>query len=274
MPQIGVTFLGTGAGGSIHRAHTAIVLDLPDGTRLLLDASSGNSVLRNATQAGMQAQDFHHLLLSHHHADHLSGLPLIQLVRTRSLPGDSPPLMVHSTEEALENAQVLCRILSPALSVANTGAFNAAGRQVLGWNSVEEGQIVELGPDTRAWSFPADHISGAVGWRIESDGTAIVFSGDTRFNPKLVEAARGARLLIHEAYGTEADREMANRQAHATAGDAGRSAALAGVEELVITHITNPFHNDQQPLIDEARQHYEGPVSTASDLYQLTVHTG
>ncbi|MCI0880214.1 MAG: hypothetical protein J4N78_15135, partial [Chloroflexi bacterium] len=127
---------------------------------------------------------------------------------------------------------------------------------------------------TRAWSFPADHISGAIGWRIESDGAAIVFSGDTRFNPKLVEAARGARLLIHEAYGTEDDREGANRVAHSTAGDAGRSAALAGVEELVLTHITNPFHADTQPLIDEARQQYEGPVSTASDLHQLTVETG
>jgi len=274
MPKIGVTFLGTGAGGSIYRAHTAIVLDLPDGTRLLLDASSGNSVLRNGLELGIQAKDFHHLLLSHHHADHMSGLPLIQLVRTRALPDDSPPLVVHSSDEALKNAQVLCRVLSPNLSVDHTGAFSAAGRQVLGWNSVTEGQRIELGPDTRAWSFPADHISGAVGWRIESDGAAIVFSGDTRFSPNLVEAARGARLLIHEAYGTEDDRERANRVAHSTAGDAGRSAALAGVEELVLTHITNPFHADPQPLIDEARQQYEGPVTTASDLHQLTVETG
>ena len=274
MPKIGVTFLGTGAGGSIYRAHTAIVLDLPDGTRLLLDASSGNSVLRNGQQLGIQAKDFHHLLLSHHHADHMSGLPLIQLVRTRSLPDDSPSLMVHSSDETLKNAQVMCRVLSPNLTVGHAGAFNSAGRQVLGWNPAPEGQRIELGPDTRAWTFPADHISGAIGWRIETDGAAIVFSGDTRFNPKLVEAARGARLLIHEAYGTESDREGANRTAHSTAGDAGRAAALAGVEQLVLTHITNPFHRDTQPLIDEAQLHFEGPVTAASDLCQLTVETG
>lgn len=271
MPKIGVTFLGTGAGGSIYRAHTAIVLDLPDGTRLLLDASSGNSVLRNGQELGIQAKDFHHLLLSHHHADHMSGLPLIQLVRTRSLTDDSPPLMVHSSDETLKNAQVMCRVLSPNLSVDHAGAFNADGRQVLGWNSALEGQRIELGPATRAWSFPADHISGAVGWRIECDGAAIVFSGDTRFNPRLVEAAQGARLLIHEAYGTEDDREMANRVAHSTAGDAARSAALAGVEQLVLTHITNPFHLDTQPLIDEARLHFRGPISVAHDLHQITV---
>ncbi|MCH8351802.1 MAG: MBL fold metallo-hydrolase [Chloroflexi bacterium] len=273
MPKIRVTFLGTGAGASIHRAHTAIVLDLPDGTRLLLDASSGNSVMRNATQAGMQAQDFHHILLSHHHGDHMSGLTQVQLLRTRALNGGSP-LEVYSTGEALEHATLLFQAIAPGLTVGPGGAVNAEGRQVVRWNPVTDGQIIELGPDTRAWSFPADHISGAIGWRIESDGAAIVFSGDTRFNPKLVEAARGARLLIHEAYGTEDDREGANRVAHSTAGDAGRSAALAGVEELVLTHITNPFHADTQPLIDEARQQYEGPVSTASDLHQLTVETG
>ena len=273
MAKIGVTFLGTGAGGSIHRAHTAIVLDLPDGTRLLLDASSGNSVLRNGQELGIQAKDFHHLLLSHHHGDHMSGLTMVQLLRTRALPG-GPPLEVYGTGEALEHANLLFRATAPALTVEPSGAANAAGHQVVRWNPVTEGQIVDLGPATRAWSFPADHISGAVGWRIDSDGVGVVFSGDTRFNPRLVEAAQGARLLIHEAYGTEDDREMADRQAHATAGDAGRSAALAGVEELVLTHITNPFHLDTQPLIDEARQHYEGPVTTASDLHQLTVETG
>ena len=86
MPSIKVTFLGTGAGSSIHRAHTAIVIDCADGTRLLLDASSGNSVLRNGAQLGMHAEHFNYLLLSHHHADHMMGLPLIQMVRFGAMP--------------------------------------------------------------------------------------------------------------------------------------------------------------------------------------------
>ena len=46
MAEIKITFLGTGAGNCVYRNHTAIVLDCSDGTRLLLDGSSGNSLLR------------------------------------------------------------------------------------------------------------------------------------------------------------------------------------------------------------------------------------
>jgi ribonuclease Z len=78
-------------------------------------------------------------------------------------------------------------------------------------------------------------------------------------------------MLIHEAYSLDQDHGLAVAAAHATAGDAARVAAQAGVDELVITHITNPFHEDTQPLIDEARQHFQGPISSAFDLRQITV---
>ena len=89
--SVRITFLGTGAGGSIHRAHTAIALECEDDTRFLLDASSGNTVARNCIQLGMAPESFHKVLLTHHHADHMSGLPLIQLVHTRSLEDGPPP---------------------------------------------------------------------------------------------------------------------------------------------------------------------------------------
>jgi len=67
MAQLRVTFLGTGAGLCIHRAHTAIVLECPGGTRLLLDAGSGNSVMRHGAAPGMMPEEFGMVLLTHHH---------------------------------------------------------------------------------------------------------------------------------------------------------------------------------------------------------------
>ena len=63
MPDVRITFLGTGAGNCIYRAHTAIALDCPDGTRILLDTGSGNSALVNGSKLGIFAQDFHQVLL-------------------------------------------------------------------------------------------------------------------------------------------------------------------------------------------------------------------
>ena len=271
MANVEITFLGTGAGNCVHRSHTSIVLDCPDGTRLLLDASSGNSVLRQGAAVGMTGTDFEQVLLTHHHGDHMGGLPFLQGQRTSADP-QGPPLRVYSTEESLIALRSLCQatLLRP-ITIDQEGAKSMEGHQVFQWHPTETGQQLELGPTTSASSFPVDHIPGAIGWRVESGGVSVVFSGDTRFSKDLVQAARGAKLLIHEAMATEADEEVAHQKGHSTAADAGRAAAMAGVAELVITHIDTPFHFDTQPLVDDARRFFDGPISVATDLYRMTV---
>ena len=270
MPGVKISFLGTGAGGAIVRAHTAIVLDSPDGTKTLLDASSGNTVFRNAALLGMTPEQFRRVLLSHDHVDHMSGLPLVQLVRTRADPS-GPPLEVHTGPSILENVKLMCRATTPGLSVDAEGATDEDGRRVYRWHSRAPGQAVRLGPSTIAECFPVDHIAGSLGWLVDCDGLKVAFSGDTRFSPSLAEAARGARVLIHEAFGTEEDRERAEKSAHSVAADAAKTASLAGVGELILTHITGRYHADPQPLVDEARRYYDGPVSVACDLMQVEI---
>jgi ribonuclease BN (tRNA processing enzyme) len=270
MADIRITFLGTGAGNCIHRAHTAIVLDCADGTRVLIDTGSGNSALRHGATLNMLAEDFELLLLTHRHLDHMGGLPSLQGQRTLINPA-SPPIKVYGTEESLTYAGRLMQVSRPALRIDQDAAHTPEGQAVLRWYPTQEGERLQLGPTTHACGFAVDHLPGAVGWRVESAGIAIVFSGDTKFSPSLPEWARDARLLIHEALSTESERERTYRRGHSTAADAARAAALAGVSELIMTHIDSPFHFNTQPLLDEARQHFDGPVSVASDLYQVTI---
>jgi ribonuclease Z len=273
MTDIRITFLGTGAGNCIHRAHTAIVLDCADGTRVLIDTGSGNGALRHGAMLNMLAEHFELLLLTHRHLDHMGGLPFLQGQRTLVNP-EASPIKVYSTEESLIWAKRLCQVSRPALQIDQDAAYTPEGHAVFRWYSTQEGERLQLGPTTYACPFAVDHLPGAVGWRIESDGIAVVFSGDTKFSPTLPEWARDARLLIHEALSTERERERTYRRGHSTAADAGRAAALAGVSELIITHIDSSFHFDTRPLLDEARQHFDGPVSVANDLYQVTIGAG
>ena len=271
MPQMKISFLGTGSGTSTNRAHTAMVYDCDDGTRLLIDTSSGNSVARHGSELGIPVESFDTVLLSHHHADHMSGLLFVQFSRSLARQ-DAPPLDVYVSEESLEWAKKMC--IAHYLNVTDIneeGAMNADGRQVMRWKIVTPGQQVTLGPTTTASCFLADHISGSVGWRVDSAGMAVVFSGDTRFNPELIKASQGARLLIHEAFRTDEEKEFASSRGHSTSGDAGRSAAQAGVAELILTHLDSAFATDPQPLIDDAKKHYDGPITAADDLYQITV---
>ena len=272
MTEARIAFLGTGAGNCIYRSHTAISVDCPDGTRVLLDAGSGNSVLRNGARLGLLAQDFHHVLLSHQHGDHMGGLPHLQGQRTFADPG-GPPLAVYTSETALEKVEMLFRATSVTHSVDQDGVTTATGMPVARWFPVQESEIVDLSPQVKASPFPVDHIPGAIGWTVTFPGMTIVFSGDTRVCPWVAEAAQGATVLIHEALSTEAEKEATRQRGHTTAAEAAQIAAEAGVSQLIITHIDSPFHHDPQPLIDEARRFYDGPVSVASDLHQVTVRS-
>ena len=97
------------------------------------------------------------------------------------------------------------------------------------------------------------------------------FSRDTHFDPELVKPSEGLRLLIHEAFRTDEDSIYAHNHGHSTGGDAGRSAAQAGVTELVLTHIDSDFNANPKPLLDDAKKHYNGPTSAATDLLQITI---
>ena len=269
MSGLEITFLGTGAGMSTTRAHTAIALRCPDGTTLLLDGSSGNSALRNGEAAGFRAVDYDHVLLSHDHQDHISGLMFIQGRRSYETH-EELPLSIYGSAlgmEGLRKAAAATRIPD----IRNGAAYNHSGRQVLRWQETPREHRLELGPETVAWNFAVDHIPGSIGWRVESGGVAIVFSGDTTYSRGLVDAAQDADLLIHEALATDAKHEMAVSRLHSTSGDAARVAELASARQLILTHLDNAFHEDQTPLLEDAARHFTGPISAADDLMRVTV---
>ena len=234
MPDIRITFLGTGAGNCIYRAHTAIVLDCVDGTRVLLDTGSGNSILRHGAALNMLAEHFFGpILLTHRHMDHMGGLPFLQGQRTLANP-EGPPLQVYSTEETLIWVKRLCQVSRPALRIDQDAAYTPEGQAIFRWYPTQEGERLQLGPTTYAWPFAVDHLPGAVGWCVVvRRPTVIAFSGDTKFSPTLPQWALKARLLIYEALSTEAEHERTYRRGHSTAAEAGRAAALAGVSEVI-----------------------------------------
>ena len=269
MNGLEISFLGTGAGLSTMRAHTAIALRCPDGTLLLLDGSSGNSALRNGEIVGIRSFDYDHVLLSHDHQDHLSGLMFVQGNRSREIP-DENPLSIYGSSLALDGLRK-ATVAGKVPDIREGAAYNHAGKQVMRWEEVPRGRKLELGPETVAWNFDVDHIPGSIGWRIESGGISVVFSGDTTYSRGLVEAAQGTDVLIHEALTTDDEHASAAGRLHSTSGDAARVAEQASVGQLIITHIDNAFHEDQSPLLEDASRIYAGPITAAYDLMQVTV---
>jgi ribonuclease Z len=134
--------------------------------------------------------------------------------------------------------------------------------------------------------FRVDHrpVEPAVGYRFDWKGRAVVISGDTRRSESLLEHARGADLLIHEALDASvtaravaaAQRLGMDRLAklagdlpsyHTSPQEAGELAREAGVGHLVLTHMVPPPRNFllRRAFVRGARQSFGGEVTLGED---------
>jgi len=119
--------------------------------------------------------------------------------------------------------------------------------------------------------------------KFEFDGKTVVFSGDTAYNPKLAEFAKGADYLVHEVqYGPGVEalaKRLPNAKralehflaSHTMTEDVGRIAAAAGVKNLVLSHFVP---GDDPSITDEmwaegVRKHYKGNILVGHDLMSI-----
>ncbi len=123
----------------------------------------------------------------------------------------------------------------------------------------------------------------SLGYRFDTDGGSVVFSGDTRLSrDNLVTLARGADLLVHEVYDREGMIDMgAPAQfvdtvfggGHTEAEEVGLVAEDAGVEQLVLNHLL-PAEAALVPTerwLAKAQHGYHGKVVLGHDLLSLPV---
>ena len=103
-----------------------------------------------------------------------------------------------------------------------------------------------------------------LGWQTQA-------APDTRPCPALVAHARGAGLLIHEAYGLEGAAAEAHRFGHSTAADAGAAAREAGAGHLLLTHFRADRYAAPSALKAEAEVAFGRSVELARDLEVVDV---
>ncbi len=216
---------------------------------LLLDC--GGSPPQKLARAGADLSRIRGVLLTHDHSDHIYGLPLlVQALMLLTWENRwSGELLVWGLEETLMTARALLDLfrLSDRLPIDLIPL------------AAEPGYLVLEDEEFRITTAPVDHSRPTVGVRIEnkSNGRVLVYSSDTRPCPGLLQLAAGADILLHEASVLEAG------MGHSTAGQAGETAARAGVKRLVLVHF-DPAR-DRESMAAEAGRHFGGPVEVGRD---------
>ena len=271
--DLDLVFLGTsGSVPTAQRAPSALLLRR-GGERLLFDCGEGTQ--RQLLRSTIGLPELPEVFVSHFHADHYLGLP--GMLKTFALRGRELPLTVYGPRGLKDLFSTLRRVfgrLPYALElvelmpgdVLERGEYNlvtfpvAHALESIGYALVEQprpGRFdvetadalgVPSGPE-RGLLQAGESVQVSDGRVVTPDevlgpprpGRRIVLSGDTAASPLVLEAARRAEVLVHEATFLDEERERAADTAHATALEAAELARDAEVGLLALTHLSNRY---------------------------------
>lgn len=227
--------LGTGAAVSDqHRTTTMLAVENDQGL-LLVDC--GGDVLQRLVACGGRPERVRGLLVTHEHADHLSGFPL--LMEKLWLYGRHDPLDVYGIGPAIAQAR-------RAHDSFDTSSW--PGYPEIHYHEVaqcESAPVLE-GLGWRITASPGKHAVPVAGLRVEdAQGGVMAYSCDTEYSESIVRLAASATILVHEATGAG--------PGHSSALDAARAAREAGASRLLLVHLP-PAAQLGQAELQEARQ--------------------
>ncbi|WP_254542971.1 ribonuclease Z [Halomarina pelagica] len=299
-----VTFLGTSGAVPTTERNTSAVLVRREGERFLFDVGEGTQRQMMRFGTGF---DVSHVFLSHLHGDHVLGLP--GLCQTWDFNDREAPLAVHVPPGTRRDVERLLRATNtnPSYPVRidevrpGEAALRADDYEVRAFRT--EHRTISVGyaliEDERKGRFDrerAEELGVPVGPMFSrlhagepvelDDGTVVrpeqvvgaprpgrhlVYTGDTRPVEATVEAAANADLLIHDATFADDHAERAPQTGHSTAREAALVAARAGAKRLALTHVSTRYGGYSTPLLEDAREVFDGEVFVAEDGQELDV---
>jgi ribonuclease Z len=224
---------------------------LGDGRTILIDCVS-NPILR-LRKAGIEFNELTDLVLTHFHPDHISGVPL--LLMNMWLMGRTRLLNIYGLHHTLDRM----RDLMVFFDWAEWPNFFPVAFHRLPEHDLTT--VLET-PEFRMLASPVRHIIPTIGLRIEfqESGKVLAYSCDTEPCPEVIELARDADVLIHEAHGASIG--------HSSASQAGGIARDARAKSLYLIHYPT-WNSNPEPLAEEAAQIYGQDVHLARDFMEL-----
>ena len=188
-----------GIGGGLRT--TALLVD----DDVLIDAGTGVGDLSLESLARID-----HIFVTHSHLDHVTSIPF--LVDTVCWMRRSP-IVVYGIKEVLDilRAHLFNWKIWPDFTQIPDG-----DKPFMVYREIKVAETVEI-RGRRFTAIPANHTVPAVGYAVESQRAALIFSGDTWINDglwKVVNATKNLKYLIIETAFSNKERDIATASKH------------------------------------------------------------
>jgi ribonuclease Z len=275
-----LTFLGTSASvPSAERNHPALLVEAA-GKRVLVDCGEGTQ--RQLLRSGSGFRRLDRVLLTHAHLDHVLGIP--GLFSTLGLRQSAEVISIHGGPGTLDIViRMLAGLwgagrapIAVEFAALCEGEVVDAGDFTIGCFPVRHRDTDSFGftfqsPSRRhlqpdrlaALGVPDGPLRGEL-----AAGRAVVIEGDRRVDPEdvlgppsggkklvvigdtettegLSQYVAGADLLVIEATFLARDAATARDYGHLTAAEAAALAAAGNVRQLVLTHLSGRYEDDE-----------------------------
>ncbi len=281
-----LTLLGTGTPTpSLERGGCSFLVEHNDDLMLF---DCGPAAVQRLLARGIALPQISHIFLTHLHYDHCMDYGYLTLTRWDQGAGRIPDLKVCGpdgtermtrllfSEEGVFQADLAGRTLHPGshLIYEHRGGKLPRRRPAPAVQEVGGGAKI----DGEGWQVQvADMVHcqpylKSVAYRFNNPECSIVVTGDTAPNAQLVDLARGANVLLHMCHFLN-EVETDPRITTSCSGhlDAARTAAEAGVEKLVLIHLTEQIARPgiRERMLAEAAEVFAGTIVLGEDLMEI-----
>lgn len=281
-PDERLILLGTAGGPRPNKfRHSPAQLLSINGTSYVIDCGYG--VARQMVLANIPLDTLRHVFITHHHLDHNADYGTLLMMAwvsglNKRVDTWGPPPLHEMTEFTFNynvydiNIRIEDEGRVPIEPLIHAHEFDKPG-------FVMEDENVKV--TTALVHHPP--VEPSFAYRFDTAYRSIVISGDTTPQKSLIQLARGADVLVHEALYEPGVRRLANRipnatvlyehllNSHTTAEDAGMIANNAGAKTLVLSH----FVPTDDPSITEemwkeaAGKYFSGDIVVGRDLMEI-----
>jgi len=205
----------------------------PDGDLIILDAGSGIRPLGLALQREFPERMICSLLISHTHWDHIQGFPFFAPARRRH-----NRIVIFGEKRVDEHLE---QILAGQMRAAYLPFTLEDMHADLLIKEMRDGETLVIGNHTLVDVRSLEHPGGVFGFRITNRECVLTYATDVGHGPdgldqRVVDLARSADLLIHDAQFSAKQKAKYWDWGHSSWEDAARVAIVAGVKRLALFH--------------------------------------